>query len=174
MKNMSKQMTDMRKDMEKDKQIGVLMAGLRGSNMDESDFADDSVVMQLVEVAHDDTDQLPLAYNPERIADFWGRRPVAVIRRALQLLGKQDSVSSLHISQSSNPVSSVTRPDLRQTFYLSVISMICELSLRWLASLVSCTTIAFQGASATSIYATPVSNDLQALGGVSWLDWGGT
>ena len=90
---MSQQMTEMRKSMEEDKQIGVLMAGLRGSNMDESDFADDSVVMQLVEVAHDDADQLPLAYDPERIADFWGRRPVAVIRRALQLLGKpQDQV----------------------------------------------------------------------------------
>ena len=74
--------------MAEDKQTAVLMAGLRGSNVDESDFADDSVVMQLVEVAHDDADQLPLAYDPERIADFWGRRPVAVIRRALQLLGQ--------------------------------------------------------------------------------------
>ena len=88
MKGMSQQMTDMRKTMEEDKQLGILMAGLRGSNMDESDFADDSVVMQLVEVATDDTDQLPLAYDPDRIAEFWGRRPVAVIRRALQLLGE--------------------------------------------------------------------------------------
>lgn len=88
MRGMSQQMTDMRKSMAEDKQTAVLMAGLRGSNVDESDFADDSVVMQLVEVAHDDADQLPLAYDPERIADFWGRRPVAVIRRALQLLGQ--------------------------------------------------------------------------------------
>ena len=88
MKGMSQQMTDMRKSMQEDKQLGVLMAGLRGSNMDESDFADDSVVMQLVEVAHDDNDQLPLAYDPISIAAFWGRRPVAVIRRALQLFGK--------------------------------------------------------------------------------------
>lgn len=88
MKGMSRQMNDMRKTMEEDKQLGVLMAGLRGSNMDESDFADDSVVMQLVEVAHDDSDQLPLSWDPDRIADFWGRRPVAVIRRALQLLGE--------------------------------------------------------------------------------------
>lgn len=87
MKGMSQQMTDMRKSMQEDKQLGVLMAGLRGSNMDESDFADDSVVMQLVEVAHDDNDQLPLAYDPISIAAFWGRRPVAVIRRALQLFG---------------------------------------------------------------------------------------
>ena len=85
---MSQQMNDMRKSMAEDKQTAVLMAGLRGSNVDESDFADDSVVMQLVEVAHDDADQLPLAYDPERIADFWGRRPVAVIRRALQLWGQ--------------------------------------------------------------------------------------
>ena len=89
MRNMSQQMTSMRKDMENDKQIGSLMAGLRGSNIDESDFADGSVVMQLVEVAHDDADQLPLSYDPVRIAEFWGRRPVAVIRRVLQLLGEQ-------------------------------------------------------------------------------------
>ena len=95
MRDMSQQMTDMRKSMAEDKQIGVLMAGLRGSNMDESDFADDSVVMQLVEVAHDDADQLPLDYDPERIADFWGRRPVAVIRRALQLLGTPPSMKEL-------------------------------------------------------------------------------
>ena len=102
MRGMPQQMTDMRKSMEEDKQIGVLMAGLRGSNMDESDFADDSVVMQLVEVAHDDADQLPLAYDPERIADFWGRRPVAVIRRALQLLGRpQAKCSCLQLSVSS-------------------------------------------------------------------------
>ena len=88
MKGVSQQMNDMRKSMQEDKQLGVLMAGLRGSNMDESDFADDSVVMQLVEVAHDDADQLPLAYDPVQIADFWGRRPVAVIRRALQLFGE--------------------------------------------------------------------------------------
>lgn len=84
---MSQQMNSMRKDMENDKQLGSLMAGLRGQNMDESDFADGSVVMQLVEVAHDDADQLPLAYDPVRIAEFWSRRPVAVIRRVLQLLG---------------------------------------------------------------------------------------
>ena len=88
MRNMSQQMSSMRKDMENDKQLGSLMAGLRGSNMDESDFADGSVVMQLVEVAHDDADQLPLAYDPVRIAEFWSRRPVAVIRRVLQLSGE--------------------------------------------------------------------------------------
>ena len=92
MRGMSQQMTDMRKSMAEDEQLGVLMAGLRGSNMDESDFADDSVVMQLVEVAHDDSDQLPLSWDPDRIADFWGRRPVAVIRRAFQLLGQSEAL----------------------------------------------------------------------------------
>ena len=31
--------------------------------------------------------ELPLTYSPEAIDEFWGRRPVAVASRALQLLG---------------------------------------------------------------------------------------
>ena len=31
--------------------------------------------------------ELPLVYSPEAINEFWGRRPVAVASRAMQLLG---------------------------------------------------------------------------------------
>ena len=58
-KDMSRQMRDMRSQMESDDQLKSLMAGLRGSNIDESDFADAGVVMNLVEVDKDDEDQLP-------------------------------------------------------------------------------------------------------------------
>ena len=33
-----------------------------------------------------DEDDLPLVYEPERIAQFWSRRPVAVATRVAQLL----------------------------------------------------------------------------------------
>lgn len=57
--DMSKQMQDVRKQMEENDQLKSLMAGLRGQNIDDSDFADADVVMRLVEVDRDEQDQLP-------------------------------------------------------------------------------------------------------------------
>ena len=46
--------------------------------------------MRLVEVTEGpEGDSLPLEYAPARIADYWGRRPVAVTTRILQLLGER-------------------------------------------------------------------------------------
>lgn len=56
---MSRQMKEMRGQLESDDQLKSLMAGLRGANVDDSDFADKDVVMQLVEVDRDEQDQLP-------------------------------------------------------------------------------------------------------------------
>ena len=39
--------TDIRARMEEDEQLSVLMAGLRGSNINASDFADEDVVMKV-------------------------------------------------------------------------------------------------------------------------------
>ena len=43
----SQTMADFRSRMEEDEQLSVLMAGLRGANMNASDFADEDVVMQV-------------------------------------------------------------------------------------------------------------------------------
>ena len=51
MRTMGKQLQTFRGQLEEDKQLASLMAGLRGSNLDDSDFADSSVIMQLVEVS---------------------------------------------------------------------------------------------------------------------------
>ena len=59
MSDMSRQMKEMRGQLESDDQLKSLMAGLRGANVDDSDFADKDVVMQLVEVDRDEQDQLP-------------------------------------------------------------------------------------------------------------------
>ena len=63
------------------------MAGLRGSNIDSSDFADNDVVMQLISVSDSDGESLPLTYDPQMISEYWGRRPVSVITRLAQLAG---------------------------------------------------------------------------------------
>lgn len=81
-------MRDVRSQMEEDENLKVLMASLRGQNLSDADFADSSVQMRLVQVDTDDDEGLPLVYDPEKIADYWGRRPVAVVSRILQLLGK--------------------------------------------------------------------------------------
>jgi aarF domain-containing kinase len=88
--DMSSQMKQMRAQMEEDEDLNTLMAGLRGSNIDDSDFAADGVQMQVVDLeklkaAGDD--ELPLYYDPELIAQYWSKRPAATAQRVLQLLG---------------------------------------------------------------------------------------
>ena len=190
MRDLSSQVVDVRRQLEGDEQLRTLMAGLRGANIDDSDYAAEGVTMSLVEVpllallllghgrslqpspvypyplfnqrvadyrhhetllamsgqsparaeligqasrllwaagiavvralrglqglcmplaharilgearglhftlvsperqvvAGEDGDALPLAYDPEQIALFWSRRPVAVFTRIVQLL----------------------------------------------------------------------------------------
>jgi aarF domain-containing kinase len=74
--------------MEEDENLKVLMASLRGQNLSDADFADSNVKMRLVQIDVNDDEGLPLVYDPEKIADYWSRRPVALISRVLQLLGK--------------------------------------------------------------------------------------
>ena len=47
---MSGQYADIRKQLESDEQLASLMAGLRGSNLNDSDYAEEGVTMSLVEV----------------------------------------------------------------------------------------------------------------------------
>jgi aarF domain-containing kinase len=54
MADMSAQMASVRAQMEENEQLSVLMAGLRGSNMNDEDFADQNVVMQLINVSASD------------------------------------------------------------------------------------------------------------------------
>lgn len=74
--------------MERDDDLRILMSGLRGSNLDQSDFAADGQQMSLLEdfVDSDAEDSLPLTYEPDLIAEYWSRRPVSVVRRMIQLL----------------------------------------------------------------------------------------
>ena len=47
---MSGQIQDMRAQLESDEQLKILMAGLRGSNLNDSDYAEEGVNMVMVEV----------------------------------------------------------------------------------------------------------------------------
>ena len=48
--SMSAQFKDVRAQLESDEQLKILMAGLRGSNLDDSDYAAEGVSMVMVEV----------------------------------------------------------------------------------------------------------------------------
>eukprot|EP00238_Polyblepharides_amylifera_P011855 CAMPEP_0196587628 /NCGR_PEP_ID=MMETSP1081-20130531/58094_1 /TAXON_ID=36882 /ORGANISM="Pyramimonas amylifera, Strain CCMP720" /LENGTH=743 /DNA_ID=CAMNT_0041909867 /DNA_START=360 /DNA_END=2591 /DNA_ORIENTATION=+ len=86
---MSSQMKDMRASMEEDEQLSVLMRGLRGQGMNEDDFAAADTQMRLLDFSSSAAvgDELPLAYDPELIDQYWSKRPGLVAQRALQLLG---------------------------------------------------------------------------------------
>jgi aarF domain-containing kinase len=73
---MSSNMKQMRSKMEEDEQLRVLMAGFRGQNLDESDFAQEDVRMNLMEMSVDEdfNDQLPLYYDPDAISAYWDGR----------------------------------------------------------------------------------------------------
>jgi aarF domain-containing kinase len=71
--------------MEEDEDLKVLMASLRGQNLSDADFAAEGVEMRLV-AFDEDGEGLPIVYEPNLIAEYWGRRPVAVFTRIIQLL----------------------------------------------------------------------------------------
>lgn len=83
--DMSREIKRVRAQMETDEQLSILMRGLRGQNLTDSQFADNNVRLRLVEV-DESSEFLPLVYDPVSISLYWGKRPRAVITRIFQLL----------------------------------------------------------------------------------------
>ena len=87
---MGRQMREAREAIAGDETAAALMGGLRGENLDVSDFAAAGQAINLVEVDDSSTaggDALPLTYDPDAIAAYWSTRPVAMVKRVLQVLG---------------------------------------------------------------------------------------
>ncbi|GBF99091.1 hypothetical protein Rsub_11900 [Raphidocelis subcapitata] len=101
---MSAQMREVRSRMEKDEQLGALMAGFRGSNLSDADFAESDTAMRFVE-ASGDAEGLPQVYDPAAISAYWGVRPVSVVRRIVQLMSIAGSfLSGLAIDVATDKV----------------------------------------------------------------------
>ncbi|XP_058095034.1 uncharacterized protein LOC131240665 [Magnolia sinica] len=83
--NVSEEIKKVRAQMEEDEQLSILMRGLRGQNLSDSQFADNNIQLRLVEVA-ESGESLPLVYDPAIISSYWGKRPQAVATRIIQLL----------------------------------------------------------------------------------------
>lgn len=82
---MSAEIKRVRAQMEENEDIAILMRGLRGQNLTDSQFAADDIQLRLVEV-DESSEFLPLVYDPATIAAYWGKRPRAVATRIVQLL----------------------------------------------------------------------------------------
>ncbi|XP_022722756.1 uncharacterized protein LOC111279945 isoform X2 [Durio zibethinus] len=85
MGEVSQEIKRVRAQLEENEQLAILMRGLRGQNLRDSQFADDSIRLRLVEV-DESSEFLPLVYDPESISVYWGKRPRAVATRIIQLL----------------------------------------------------------------------------------------
>ncbi|KAG2726598.1 hypothetical protein I3843_01G116000 [Carya illinoinensis] len=83
--DVSQEIKRVRAQMEENEQLSILMKGLRGQNLKDSQFAADNVRLRLVEV-DESSEFLPLVYDPASISAYWGKRPRAVATRIVQLL----------------------------------------------------------------------------------------
>ncbi|KAK1395415.1 UbiB domain protein [Heracleum sosnowskyi] len=84
METVSQEIKRVRAQMEENEDLAILMRGLRGQNLSDSQFADDSIQLRLVEV-DESSEALPMVYNPDSISAYWGKRPRAVATRIVQL-----------------------------------------------------------------------------------------
>ncbi|KOO28189.1 hypothetical protein Ctob_008322 [Chrysochromulina tobinii] len=71
--------------MEKDESTAALMQALRGTNINDDDFAASGSTMSVVEM-RSLGDSLPLDYDPPALSAYFAKRPGAVITRVLQVL----------------------------------------------------------------------------------------
>ncbi|XP_042520450.1 uncharacterized protein sll0005-like [Macadamia integrifolia] len=83
--DVSQEIKRVRAQMEENEQLAILMKGLRGQNLRDSQFADNNIQLRLVEV-EESNESLPLVYDPVTISSYWGKRPRAVATRIVQLL----------------------------------------------------------------------------------------
>lgn len=83
--DVSQEIKRVRAQMEENEEVAILMRGLRGQNLSDSQFAEDDVQLRLVEV-DESSEFLPLVYDPATISAYWGKRPRAVATRIVQLL----------------------------------------------------------------------------------------
>ncbi|XP_026400957.1 uncharacterized protein LOC113296820 [Papaver somniferum] len=84
MGNVSQEIKRVRAQMEENEEVAILMRGLRGQNLNDSQFAADDVQLRLVEI-EERGDSLPLVYDPDIISAYWGKRPRSVATRIVQL-----------------------------------------------------------------------------------------
>jgi len=72
--------------MEEDEELRLMMQGLRGSGLNDSDRQADGVEMQLVDIPYDDETGLPFAYDPQELAKYFDPKPNVQLTRIFQIV----------------------------------------------------------------------------------------
>ena len=89
--DLSDSMRDMREAMAKDERTSAFVDAMRGTNLNDDDFAAADTRMQTVSVRGGE-DSLPLAYDPEALAAYFSNRCRA--RRAWRLARGRSAAST--------------------------------------------------------------------------------
>lgn len=84
---LSQQLRDERRKLEasEDENLKLMMQGLRGSGINDSDKQIEGLEMQLVDVPTDEDTGLPLRYDPQELANYFDRFPAVQLQRVLQV-----------------------------------------------------------------------------------------
>ncbi|CAL1153667.1 unnamed protein product [Cladocopium goreaui] len=92
MSDLSKQMRQQRKQFEasmendEDLELKLMMQGLRGSGLNDSDRQIEGLEMRLVDVPTDQESGLPLSYDPEILREYFDGLPGLQFQRILQII----------------------------------------------------------------------------------------
>jgi len=71
--------------MEEDEELRMMMQGLRGSGLNDSDRQAEGVEMALVDIPTDDETGLPLTYDVKLLQEFFDSKPLAQAQRIFQI-----------------------------------------------------------------------------------------
>lgn len=82
--DLSQNMRDMREAMAADEKNAAFVEAMRGTNINDDDAAAAGTRLQVVETRRG-TDSLPVVYDPEALAAYFGQRPGAVVTRLTQV-----------------------------------------------------------------------------------------
>ena len=83
---LSQQMTDASARLKADEQASVMIQALRGTNLNDDNAAAAGTRMQVVEMSRGvGQDVLPTTYQPEQLAAYFKKRPLAVAQRIAQV-----------------------------------------------------------------------------------------
>jgi aarF domain-containing kinase len=78
-------MKEMREQINMNEDSRMIMDALRGKNMNDDDSAVAGLQMRLVTFDSTEDSGLPYEYNPKALKEFFGKRPLTVLTRILQV-----------------------------------------------------------------------------------------
>ena len=76
----------MNEEISRDERASLVMNALRGKNLNSDDIQQAGVDMKVVTMEQISGSVLPLTYEPKKLEEFFGKRPMAVFSRVYQIV----------------------------------------------------------------------------------------